>query len=127
MLFEVEKDFQFEAAHYFADGTDETAHKRLHGHSFAGTVRIVGDPRDETGWIRDLWKIDRILQDRVVGVLDHALLNEVEGLERPAMEQIARWVFERLEDALPGLDMVEIRRPTLGERARVRRPRAGET
>lgn len=121
MIFEVEKDFQFEAAHHFAGASDEAAHGRIHGHSFAGTVRITGDPRDETGWIRDLWKIDRILQDRVVAVLDHAMLNDVPGLERPAMEQIAHWVFERLRDELPGLDMVEIRRPMLGERARVRR------
>ena len=121
MLFEIEKDFQFEAAHHFTDGTDEDAHKRIHGHSFAGTVRIVGDLKDTTGWIRDLWKIDRILQEEAVSILDHAMLNDIEGLERPAMEQIARWVFERLEAKLPGLDMVEIRRPTLGERARVRR------
>ena len=120
MIFEIEKDFQFEAAHYFGMG-DEDEHKRIHGHSFAGTVRIVGDPKDETGWIRDLWKIDRIIQSEVVSVLDHSLLNDIEGLERPAMEQIARWVFERLESELPGLDTVEIRRPTLGERARVRR------
>jgi len=121
VLFEIEKDFNFEAAHHFPSGSDEAAHGRIHGHSFAGTVRIVGDPKDETGWIRDLWKIDRILQDDVVSVLDHALLNDIPGLERPAMEQIARWVFERLIEKLPGLDMVEIRRPTLGERARVRK------
>ena len=120
LLFEVEKDFQFEAAHYFGEG-DDPAQRQLHGHSFAGTVRIVGDPRDETGWIRDLWKIQAVLDAKVVRVLDHALLNEVQGLERPALEQIARWVFARLEPELPGLDMVEVRRPTLGERARVRR------
>ena len=125
MIYEVEKDFGFEAAHWFergdADEHDPESKRRMHGHSFRGTVRLVGDPRDETGWIRDLWKIDALIQQHVVDVLDHSLLNEVEGLERPAMEQIARWVFERLEPHLPGLDTVEIARPTLGERARVRR------
>ena len=120
MLFEIEKDFNFEAAHHFPTG-DEDDHRTIHGHSFAGTVRLIGDLKDETGWIRDLWKIDRIVQEHVVSVLDHSMLNDIPGLELPAMEQIARWVFDRLEDALPGLDMVEIRRPTLGERARVRR------
>ena len=119
MIYEVEKDFGFEAAHWFG-GSGEEAHRRIHGHSFEGTVRIVGDPEDATGWIRDLWKIDTIIKEET-SVLDHSVLNEIEGLEHPAMEQIARWVFERLAPRLPGLDMVEIRRPTLGERARVRR------
>jgi len=118
--FEIEKDFQFEAAHYFSHDDAHADFKKIHGHSFAGTVRIEGNAQEEKGWIRDLWKIETIIKE-VVAPLDHVLLNEVEGLSQPALEQIAKWIFERLEPRLPGLSCVEVRRPSCGERARCRK------
>ena len=120
LTFEIEKDFQFEAAHYFGHADANDLFKKIHGHSFAGTVRIEGDAQEDKGWIRDLWKIDQIIQ-AVIKPLDHSILNEIEGLDQPALEQIAKWIFERLEPSLPGLACVEVRRPSCGERARVRR------
>lgn len=119
-VFEIEKDFQFEAAHYFGHADANDVFKKIHGHSFAGTVCIVGDAQENKGWIRDLWKIDQIIST-VIAPLDHSLLNEVEGLEQPALEQIAKWIFERLDPKLPGLASVEVGRPSCGERARLRR------
>lgn len=118
MHFEIEKDFTFEAAHYFDHPDANDVFKRVHGHSFAGRVTIIGDPKDDKGWIRDLWKIDKTIQDIVVSKLDHGLLNDVEGLPAPALEQIALWAYERLAPHLPGLSCVEISRPSCGERAR---------
>lgn len=118
--FEIEKDFKFEAAHYFGHADANDLFKKVHGHSFAGTVTITGDPQDDKGWIRDLWKIETII-NTVIAPLDHTLLNSVEGLSAPALEQIALWVFERLEPQLPGLSCVEIRRESCGERARIKR------
>lgn len=115
--FEIEKDFQFEAAHYFGHADANDLFKNVHGHSFKGTVTVIGDPQDDKGWIRDLWKIDQIISE-VVKPLDHVLLNDVEGLSAPALEQIAQWIFERLATRLPGLSSVEVGRPSCGERAR---------
>ena len=119
-IFEIEKDFQFEAAHYFGHADANDLFKKVHGHSFKGTVTLQGDPQDDKGWIRDLWKIEQIIS-RVIAPLDHSLLNEVEGLSAPALEQIAEWIFDRLESKLPGLICVEVGRPSCGERARLRR------
>ena len=118
MQFEIEKDFQFEAAHYFGHADANDLFKKVHGHSFRGTVTLRGEAQDEKGWVRDLWKIEQIIKD-VVAPLDHALLNEVEGLEQPALEQIAAWIYERLLPQLPGLHCVEVGRPSCGERARI--------
>ena len=118
MRFEIEKDFQFEAAHFFGHADANDLFKKVHGHSFKGMVTISGDTQVEKGWIRDLWKIDQIIQE-AIKPLDHALLNEVEGLAQPALEQIAAWIFERLAPKLPGLSCVEVGRPSCGERARV--------
>jgi len=120
LTFEIEKDFQFEAAHYFEHDDANDLFKKIHGHSFRGTVRVEGDAQEEKGWIRDLWKIETIIAD-VIKPLDHALLNEVEGLDAPALEQIAKWIFDRLEPLLPGLSCVEVGRPSCGERARARK------
>ena len=119
-LFEIEKDFQFEAAHYFGHADANDLFKKVHGHSFKGKVTLQGDPQDDKGWIRDLWKIEQIINE-TIAPLDHTLLNEVEGLSVPSLEQIAQWVFERLDPKLPGLTCVEVGRPSCGERARVKR------
>jgi len=76
MIIEIEKDFQFEAAHYFEHADANDAFKNIHGHSFKGTVRIEGNPQEEKGWVRDLWKIDAIIKD-VIAPLDHVMLNDV--------------------------------------------------
>ena len=120
MQFEIEKDFQFEAAHYFGHDDANDLFKKIHGHSFKGTVTLTGSAQSDKGWVRDLWKIEQIIND-VIKPLDHSLLNEVDGLEQPALEQIAKWIFDRLEPRLAGLSCVEVGRPSCGERARVRK------
>lgn len=118
MFFEIEKDFQFEAAHYFGHADANDLFKKVHGHSFKGRVTLRGPVQKKKGWVKDLWKIEQTIQS-VVSPLDHALLNEIEGLGQPALEQIALWIFERLEPVLDGLYCVEVGRPSCGERARI--------
>jgi 6-pyruvoyltetrahydropterin/6-carboxytetrahydropterin synthase len=40
--------------------------------------------------------------------LDHHYLNEVEGLENPTSENIARWIWNHLATALPGLCLIVV-------------------
>jgi len=49
MRFEIEKDFQFEAAHYFGHADANDVFKKIHGHSFKGTVTIIGDAQEDKG------------------------------------------------------------------------------
>jgi 6-pyruvoyltetrahydropterin/6-carboxytetrahydropterin synthase len=116
---EITKDFTFEAAHYFEHEAKDHPFARLHGHSFAGSVTLAGEPNDK-GWIKDTWKIEQIVKVEVAK-LDHHLLNEVEGLAQPSLENICAWLFDRLAPNLPGLVAVEIGRPSCGERAVLRR------
>lgn len=114
---EIEKDFQFEAAHYFGHPDANDLFKHIHGHSFQGKVVIRGDAQSDKGWIKDLWKIETIVKE-AIEPLDHSLLNEIEGLEQPALEQIAMWIYDRLASKLMGLICVEVGRASCGERAR---------
>jgi 6-pyruvoyltetrahydropterin/6-carboxytetrahydropterin synthase len=116
---EISKDFRFEAAHYFGHKPEGHAFRRIHGHSFEGCVTLAGMAGDDTGWVRDLVEIGGILDRLVSAELDHRMLNEIEGLENPSLENLCAWIFARLEGALPGLCAVEVRRPSCGERAKL--------
>ena len=117
---EISKDFTFDAAHHFAHKDADHPFSRMHGHSFTGRVTLAGDPAADSGMVRDFWEIDAEIA-KIRDQLDHRLLNEVEGLEHPSLEAIAKWVFERLDPVLDGLVAVEIARPSCGERAVIRR------
>ncbi|WP_019961320.1 6-pyruvoyl trahydropterin synthase family protein [Woodsholea maritima] len=121
MRLEISKDFSFDAAHYFNHKEEGHPFSRLHGHSFAGTVTVAGNPADDSGMVKDFWEIEAIVKAHVTSILDHSLLNDIEGLAHPSLEDIAEWVFKKLDPVLPGLVSVEIRRPSWGEKAVLRR------
>ena len=47
LILEIENDFQFEAAHYFGHSDANDLFKKIHGHSFAGTVSIKGAAQED--------------------------------------------------------------------------------
>lgn len=105
---EIFRSFQFEAAHRLPNVSPGHKCGRMHGHSYEVTVRLQGalDPR--LGWVRDFADVSaafRPLFDR----LDHQVLNEVEGLENPTSENLARWIWRALRPSLPEISAVEIR------------------
>lgn len=111
---EITKSFTFEAAHRFAQMPEGHPYRRMHGHSFEAEVTLSGEPDAEMGWVTDFAEVDRALDD-VRAALDHRLLNEIEGLANPSLENLAMWIAERLRPALPGLTRVTVRRPSCGE------------
>ena len=105
---EIYKEFTFEAAHSLPNTPEGHKCRRLHGHSFVARIYVAGPVDETTGWVMDFSDITaafKPLRDR----LDHYHLNEIEGLENPTSENIARWIWKRLHPALPGLSRVTIR------------------
>ena len=103
------QEFTFDAAHRFTAAPPGHKHERLHGHSFAARVVIEGDPDRETGFVVDIDVLAHACAD-VRMVLDHSYLNDIEGLGVPSLENIAIWIWRRLEPAFDGLARVEVRR-----------------
>lgn len=102
------KTFRFESAHRLPHVPEGHKCGRLHGHSYAVDVHVEGPVGERTGWIVDFAEIEaawRPLDD----ALDHRLLNEVEGLQNPTSENLARWIWTRLRPRLPGLAEVVVR------------------
>ncbi len=102
---EIFRTFTFEAAHYLPRTPEGHKCRRMHGHSFRADVYIEGEVGEDTGWIIDFADIKRAFEP-LEQQLDHRLLNEVEGLENPTSENIAKWIWARLKPELPGLSKV---------------------
>jgi len=102
------KDFSFEAAHRLPNVPEGHKCARLHGHSFLVRVTVNGPVGEQTGWVMDFADLKTAFQplhDR----LDHRYLNEIEGLENPTSEILARWIWRELRPRLPGLAEIEVR------------------
>lgn len=108
------KSMNFDAAHFIDYDPEARPYARLHGHSFRLDVEIEGEPGAETGWVVDFADVAEAL-DALHEALDHRLLNEIEGLERPTLENICRWAAGRLKPQFPGLRQVRVSRPSIGE------------
>ena len=96
------KAFDFEAAHWWPCFPDGHKCRRLHGHSFKVEVIVEGECPEGQGYLMDYGDIKAAIapvRDR----LDHYCLNEIEGLENPTSEVLARWIYRELQPALPML------------------------
>ena len=104
---EIWKKFTFEAAHMLPHVPDGHKCKRLHGHSYHVHVHVGGELDPELGWVMDFADIAEAFHP-LWKQLDHNYLNEIEGLENPTAEVIARWIWERLKPRLPLLTKIVV-------------------
>jgi 6-pyruvoyltetrahydropterin/6-carboxytetrahydropterin synthase len=104
-MFELSKQFRFDAAHTLArkvdtPGIDAGASRRVHGHSYRAEVAVRGKPDPATGMIVDLGLFEQSL-GRVRGQLDHHFLDDVRGLGPATLENLAAWIWDGLvEDGI---------------------------
>ena len=101
------KDFTFEAAHRLPNVAPDHKCARLHGHSFRARITVEGQVGGDTGWVVDFADITAACEPLRLQ-LDHHYLNDIEGLENPTSEVIARWLWDRLASPLPGLCRVTV-------------------
>lgn len=107
---ELYKEFTFEAAHKLLQLRDPN-HKcgRLHGHSFRVEIHVRGEVDPDMGWVIDFADIKAAWKP-LEELLDHHYLNDIEELkEAPTSENIAVWIWDRLQPALPLLSKVIVK------------------
>jgi 6-pyruvoyltetrahydropterin/6-carboxytetrahydropterin synthase len=111
-MMEISQEFGFDAAHYLGNGAVEN--RRLHGHSFYAEVTLRGEANPATGFLRDFGEVDTVLKT-IRESLDHRLLNEIEGLGTPTLENLAKYIYVRAKAALPDVVRVKLRRPSYNQ------------
>lgn len=105
---EIFKEFVFESAHRLPSVPQGHKCARLHGHSFRAEIHVRGPVDPVTGWVVDFADIKRAFQP-FYDLLDHNYLNEIKGLANPTSENLAQWIWERVEPELPGISRVVVR------------------
>lgn len=86
----------------------------FHGHSYVCDVTVAGEIDPVTGFVVDLGVLDEVLRREVHQRFDHRNINLdvpefADGLLVPSGENLAKFIFERVQQALQAL----------GERPRV--------
>jgi 6-pyruvoyltetrahydropterin/6-carboxytetrahydropterin synthase len=102
---DVFRDFSFEAAHRLPFVPEGHKCARLHGHSFRVRLRVRGDVDPATGMVLDFAEIKAAFAP-LYDLLDHHFLNEVDGLDNPTSENLARWMWDRLAGRLPLAEVI---------------------
>ena len=77
----------------------------FHGHSYVCDVTVAGNVDPVTGFVVDLGRLDSILRHEVIEKFDHRNINLdvpefADGKLVPSGENIARYVFERVQSGL---------------------------
>ena len=99
--YELNKDFQFAAAHYVPH-EDAGKCQNMHGHTYFTNVTIAGDELDHTGFLVDFKKIKDLIHKR----FDHRMMNEDTKFSDqdaeyfPTTEVVARTIYEIIKEYL---------------------------
>jgi 6-pyruvoyltetrahydropterin/6-carboxytetrahydropterin synthase len=108
------KQFTFDAAHFLPKVPKGHKCRQVHGHTYHLTIFISGPVTEDIGWVIDFSELKGVCKP-LVDRLDHALLNEVSGLENPTAENVARWLWKQIKIKLPSLQKIELKEtPTSG-------------
>lgn len=114
--------FSFDAAHRFAHFPAGHPNAGVHGHSFQAEVAVSGEPDPATGFVVDFSRLEQACA-ALRQLLDHRMLNEIEGLSAPSLENLCLWIWKRLAPQFPALTRVSVRRDSAGQSCTYSPPR----
>jgi 6-pyruvoyltetrahydropterin/6-carboxytetrahydropterin synthase len=113
-MYELSKQFRFDASHTLERHIETDASRRIHGHSYRAEVTLRGTPDPVSGMLVDLGVLERMLGE-VRESLDHHLLDQVAGLGPATLENLCAWIWRNLAPRLPGLARITIHRDSTGD------------
>ncbi len=104
----VYRNFRFHSARHLPKLKDDHICKQTHGHTFNLTIYIKGEINKNDGFIIDFFDIDTIIKSKILPLIDHKLLNEIEGLENPTSEHLIKWIWNRINKEFQGLYKIKL-------------------
>ena len=122
---ELTRIVRFAAAHrYYRPEWSDADNRRVfgdcanphgHGHNYILEVTVSAAIDSQTGFSANLPALDEVLRSNVVAVFDHQHINHAipefgEGKLIPTSENIARYCWERIQNALdPSMKLLRVR------------------
>ena len=114
------KKYHFCASHKYGNSywSDEKNYQVFgkdydtHGHNYVLEVSLTGKVNPDTGWLTDLQKLNKLVKEKVTGVLDHSQIElNVPWFEdkQPSSEEIVVWIWEQLEPNIAEGKLYKIR------------------
>lgn len=101
------KEFSFDSAHYLSQVPEGHKCGRLHGHTYHLKVFLEGTIQSPSGWVVDFNDLKAVVKP-ILEEVDHALLNDISGLENPTSELFAVWLWDKMKPLLPQLKRIEL-------------------
>jgi 6-pyruvoyltetrahydropterin/6-carboxytetrahydropterin synthase len=83
-----------------------------HGHNYNIEVTVAGEPDPDTGYVMDLGRLKRIMEEAVIEPCDHRNLNlDVDFLEGiiPSAENLVVAFWNQLASRITGARLVSVR------------------
>jgi 6-pyruvoyltetrahydropterin/6-carboxytetrahydropterin synthase len=114
MSYEITQRFFFEAAHTLDRETEADASRRVHGHTYHAELTISGNPDGKSGMVMDLGRL-RELVGKARHELDHRMLNEIEGLGPPTLENLCAFLWRYFESRGCRPHRVMVQREAMGD------------
>ncbi len=117
--FEISQRFFFDAAHTLKREIEAEGSRRIHGHTYNAEITLGGIPDPTTGMVVDLGLVRQAIET-LRPRLDHHLLDEVEGLGVPTLENLCAYIWNAIAPALPSLVQVKVWRDGIGDSCSLR-------
>jgi 6-pyruvoyltetrahydropterin/6-carboxytetrahydropterin synthase len=114
MSYEITQRFYFDAAHTLERAIETESSRRIHGHTYFAEVGVQGDIDASTGMVMDLGAIRRHIE-RVRASLDHHMLNDIEAIGKPTLENLCRFIAKELSDNGLPISHVRVWRESMGD------------
>jgi 6-pyruvoyltetrahydropterin/6-carboxytetrahydropterin synthase len=107
---QITKQYKFCAAHkYWNDSWDEDTNievfdkdVKLHGHNYDLYVTIKGPIDSDSGFIINLKYLNKIVNDRVIEMLDHSLIQDNEWFKgkQPSTENLVLFIWNQISSEI---------------------------
>ena len=91
----------------------------MHGHTYHAEIRVRGTPDPATGMVLDLGLL-RSEADKIRALLDHRMLDTIEGLGRPTLENLCAFIARQVRAAQLPVSAVAVWRDGIGDRCTLR-------
>lgn len=114
MTYEITQRFFFEAAHTLSREVEAEGSRRIHGHTYFAELTVAGEPDPRTGMVLDLARL-RALVEHARTLLDHRMLNEIEGMGPPTLENLCAFLWRSFESRGCEPRRVVVRREGMGD------------